>query len=707
MNAKWKKALSALIVMLLLSPAVGALSAHAARDTIRIGFFTSENYGFVGADGDLRGYDVQLSKAIGMYAGFDAEMIGYDNVPEMEQALRDGEVDALIDFLHNARREQEFIFTECAILEEQVSVYTLNDPDAPTADSIDDMSVLRVGHVSEAGFLDDFMEYCEEMGISPQLMDFHNEAAMLSAMDRGETDACLTGSAVPVGYRVLLSLPPLSSYMMLRAEDGALRSRIDTAITQLKTDDPDYIANLYYTYVASHDTEMSPLTSQERDFLEQHPEISVALVRGAEPFTVEKADGELGGIIPDYYKALGKRLGVAFRFILYDKNQDAVDAVASGEADILGQYYGDIILAEKDDLYDTMEYDATECARLTRSGFGGHVQTIAATTRTAYLLAAQLDPDVRLETFPNLEACYQALMKGKVDAMIGSMTGISWLINQHTMRGVNLSILPNVTLGVRGAVSRENTELMFVLNKAISVSGNDMNEAILENAVSGETDLRTALENLPMGFTIGAVAFLTILVLTLIVMLVLLVRSGRERVALLNREVNVDGLTGAGSRRNGTEMLVRELALFRRYGDGPLVAMFDVDHFKEKNDTYGHEYGDYVLKRVVEILRETLRQSDAIIRWGGDEFILVCPKTHGKGADHILEKVISAINSADFRMNGTGEQITVSVGASYFQHGDVDIVSILRRCDSALYQAKKARNTYSIFARETHSNDKG
>ena len=685
---------------------VGSLPGYAERDTVRIGFFNSEKYGYIGADGELHGYDIHLSKTIGMYAGFNAEMVGYDSVSDMEKALSNGDVDVLIDFLRTEKREQEFIFTNNPILEEQVSLYTRNAPDAPTADDVAETEALRVGYVSDSGFLDYFMEICAESGIVPQLMAFHDESAMHSAMEQGQTDACLTGSAVPVGYRVLMSSPPLSAYMMLRAEDGSLRSRIDSAISQLKTDDPDYIPNLYYMYVASRNTEMSPLTSQEREYLAQHPVLSVAVVRGAEPFTVEKGDGSLGGVIPDYYKALGERLDVTFRFIAYDKTQDAIDAVADGEADILGHYYGNIILAERDDLYDTMEYGSTECARLTRIGFNDLVETVAVTNRTAYLLAEQLDPGIQLKTYSNSEDCYQALTHDEVDAMIGSMTGISWLINQHTMRAVNLSILPNVTLGIRGAVSRENPTLLFILNKAIAVSGSAMNVAIIENAVNGKTDLRTALENLPLGFTITVVAVLTLLVILLIVTLVLLARNSRERVALLNREMNMDSLTGAGSRRYGTELLTRELLLFRRYGDGPLFAMFDVDHFKEKNNTFGHEYGDYVLKKVVEVLRGTLRQSDAIIRWGGDEFILVCPRIRGNGADRILEKVVRAVNSTDFLMDGNGEQITISVGASLFQTEDEDINAVLRRCDSALYEAKKSRNTYCVFSRGMDSGSK-
>lgn len=342
---------ASIVVFCFLFPSVKA-SAAAERDTIRIGFFTSEKYGYVGADGNLRGYDIQLSKTIGMYGGFDTEMLAYDNVTEMEDALRAGDVDALIDFLRTEKREQEFIFTNSPILEEQVSLYTYNSSDALTADRLTETEALRVGHVSDSGFLDYFTDYCTESGINLQLVGFYSESDMHSAMERGETDACVTGSAVPAGYRVLVSTPPINSYMMFRAGDTSLRSRFDMAISRLKTDEPDYMLNLYQRYVASHDTEMTPLSAQEREYLSKHNDLTVAVVRGAEPFTVEKDDGSLGGVIPDYYREIGERLGVTFRFVAYDKTQDAIEAVKNKEADILGHYYGDIIIAERDETGD-------------------------------------------------------------------------------------------------------------------------------------------------------------------------------------------------------------------------------------------------------------------------------------------------------------------------------------------------------------------
>ena len=529
------------------------------------------------------------------------------------------------------------------------------------------------------------------------MVSFGSDADMQSAMVQGETDACLTGSAVPAGYRALVSLPLLSSYMMLRAEDTALASRIDSAIRLLKTDDPHYISNLYRFYVASRNTEMTPLTAEARSYLAENPELSVAVVRDTEPFVHQEEDGTTGGIIPDYYAALSAQLHVSFRFVTYDTMEEAIAAVAGGETDILGSYCGDIIIADRENLYDTMEYGSGDCARISKSSSGGPIQTAAVVSHSGTLLKEQLDPEIRLISYPNAEACYQAVMRGETDAMIGFMSSITWLVNRHSMRSLSLSVLPNVTLGIRGAVSSDNQTLLFLLNKAIAVSGNAMSEAILQNAVNTKTDLRTALERLPSGIVIAIVAVLTTLVLLLIITLILLILSTRARMALLRREMNIDGLTGAGSRRYGKELLKRELQLFNRFWDGPLIAMFDIDHFKQKNDNYGHEYGDFVLKKVVSVLSGTLRQSDSIIRWGGDEFILIFPRIQREDADHVLSKVLEAINRSDYQMDGKGERITISIGASFFRPGEEDISPALRRCDAALYEAKEIRNTYRIY----------
>lgn len=302
-----------------------------------------------------------------------------------------------------------------------------------------------------------------------------------------------------------------------------------------------------------------------------------------------------------------------------------------------------------------------------------------------------------METYPNFESCYKAMIEGKADAAIGSTTAATYVLNQHTSRGVNQAVMPNIVLAIRGAVSRDNRTLLFALNKAIAVSQPALDQAVIANVVNSNGGIINTLEKLPLSFIIIMTLILLALVISLIIAIFLLVRSNKARVTVLNREIEVDSLTGAGSRRYGALLMNRELSVVQRDSSGPMLAMLDIDYFKAKNDIYGHEYGDHVLKRLVEVLKETLRESDDIIRWGGDEFLLICPHIDAEAADAILKRAVEAVSDADFLLDGKGDKITISVGASFFRKGETDVETALRRCDTALYKAKTVRNTYRII----------
>ena len=193
------------------------------------------------------------------------------------------------------------------------------------------------------------------------------------------------------------------------------------------------------------------------------------------------------------------------------------------------------------------------------------------------------------------------------------------------------------------------------------------------------------------------IAIIAVLIVTLFVQMLRDKRKLQREADSLEERVNWDELTHANTRQFGADELDHVFGNYRNGLASPAIMLLDVDNFKGVNDTYGHDAGDLVLKRIIKTVYANCRASDKIIRWGGDEFILVFPRIRGNGAARVLEKVILAINSADFLMDGKGEQITVSVGASFFLPGDEDISTVLRRCDSALYQAKDIRNNYCIF----------
>jgi diguanylate cyclase (GGDEF)-like protein len=154
-----------------------------------------------------------------------------------------------------------------------------------------------------------------------------------------------------------------------------------------------------------------------------------------------------------------------------------------------------------------------------------------------------------------------------------------------------------------------------------------------------------------------------------------------------------DQLTGIANRRRTTAELVQAVLSARREGHPVSIAVFDVDHFKRVNDTYGHQAGDEVLKRVAKTAAETIRVTDMVGRFGGEEFVIVLPNTTAQTAMSVIERVRIAIETG-----GRNPGVTVSIGIAELAAGETG-ESLLKRADQALYVAKReGRNTLRLAA---------
>jgi diguanylate cyclase (GGDEF)-like protein len=159
-----------------------------------------------------------------------------------------------------------------------------------------------------------------------------------------------------------------------------------------------------------------------------------------------------------------------------------------------------------------------------------------------------------------------------------------------------------------------------------------------------------------------------------------------------------DFLTGALNRRSFLEMSQRELLRATQDGQSMLLLIFDIDHFKEFNDTYGHLAGDDMLCGIVATCRLYLRKVDLLERWGGDEFVILLPNTDQAGGLFVAEKLRRAVAELSLPSgNASGQAyITISVGCALWLPGE-EREAVLRRADHALYQAKeRGRNCVVI-----------
>lgn len=148
-----------------------------------------------------------------------------------------------------------------------------------------------------------------------------------------------------------------------------------------------------------------------------------------------------------------------------------------------------------------------------------------------------------------------------------------------------------------------------------------------------------------------------------------------------------DPLTQLWNRQALNENLEKEFNSWQRYKRPLSIVLWDLDHFKSINDTYGHAAGDKVLKTVAQLFLSLTRATDSIARYGGEEFMGIFPETGLEEAELLANKIREHIRESKFHYEGDSVQVTVSAGIAQFGHEDT-IKDVLKRADEALYRAK-------------------
>jgi len=169
--------------------------------------------------------------------------------------------------------------------------------------------------------------------------------------------------------------------------------------------------------------------------------------------------------------------------------------------------------------------------------------------------------------------------------------------------------------------------------------------------------------------------------------------KANAQMATLNAELkklaNTDTLTGLANRRHVFERLNELWSLAERHGQPVACIMLDVDHFKRVNDTHGHATGDEVLKVVARIIAKQVRRYDVCGRFGGEEFIIICPQTTREGAGILGERVRQAVEAQPVSVNGASVAVRISAGVAARRPESATPDGMIAEADAMLYQAKQ------------------
>ena len=152
----------------------------------------------------------------------------------------------------------------------------------------------------------------------------------------------------------------------------------------------------------------------------------------------------------------------------------------------------------------------------------------------------------------------------------------------------------------------------------------------------------------------------------------------------------LDGLTGLYNRRQFEIGLEQEHNRTKRHPADFSLAILDIDFFKKVNDNYGHQYGDYVLKTVADLMKQSFRKTDLLYRYGGEELVMIMPETNIEGAVIPVQRLRSMVENYDFEYNGVKSKVTVSIGLTMNYPDFLTAADLLKSADEALYRAKES-----------------
>lgn len=434
------------------------------------------------------------------------------------------------------------------------------------------------------------------------------------------------------------------------------------------------------------------LTPTEQAYVRNLPPVTLCVDPDWPPFERINAQGVYEGIAADLLKLVSARSGVRFTLVPTADWDDSIAASKDGRCTMLG------FLNQTQDRQEWLVFttplfsDANVFITREEHFFIadpadlGH-ETIVFPSGTA------MEERVRRE-YPNLEILHCAseieamhmVSERKADMTLRSLIVAAYTIKKEGL--FNLKIagkLPDYANLLRSGVARDRPELRDILDKAIRTITPAEREQIVNHHVS--INVQTATDY-------GLVAKIVVLFTLALAVGVAWNMRQKKLYAELELRSQTDTLTQLPNRPRIDALLRQEVERAARYSRPFAIILFDIDHFKVVNDVHGHLMGDKVLIRLARTAREALRGSDIVGRWGGEEFLVLCPETGAQEAALLANRLRAAIAAQVYE---TGSVVTISAGVTAYVAGD-SVDALLSRSDTALYRAKdEGRNQVALL----------
>ncbi len=429
------------------------------------------------------------------------------------------------------------------------------------------------------------------------------------------------------------------------------------------------------------------LTPQESEFIRSRLFHCIVSPTWA-PFNMLK-EGEIQGIGIDFWRLVKKKLNLQSNCRVVETWTQVIEEIKNKNYDIVPAT-AKTSDKEKYALF-SKPYASYPVVIATRNNIGfinsmeqlkGKKIVVGKNYSVANMLKMKY-PDFDIVEVKDIQTALELVSRGKAFAAIDNLPVIAYNINELNLANVKISGNAPFKFDVRFMIRKDYPLLVEAINKAIDSITPQEKEEIFKKWVHVVYQNGYRPKEL---LTIASIVIGLVLILIAIIIYQYFEIKKRKRFEdQLIKTATIDSLTGLFNRKHIDYMLQKEVEEAKRYSNPLSVIFCDIDHFKDINDRYGHKVGDMVLEHLARIMKQHIRISDIIGRWGGEEFLIILPNTPLNEALTVAKKLQEEIRKYRFPKVG---KITCSFGITEFKHND-SIYRLMIRVDQALYDAKR------------------
>jgi polar amino acid transport system substrate-binding protein len=632
-------------------------------------------------NGLAKGYSVDFIKLIADKLGIKIEFVS-GSFDYLENEFKNGNIDLLNSAMKLKYREKFAVFSD-AYVQLKFSLITANQDKIK---SINDLKGKKLAVVK-----DSIPYYYIKKNLKDVVFkEFSNKIEALEAVAFGVADAIIcdyfTANYI-IKQDMLSNLKFVSKvdlykdqslYFMIQKENTILKDIINKAMKSV-SDDELLDIKTRWLEKSSLEKKVLKLSEEEKQYIKNKKEIKVCIDPDWMPLEANE-NGLHVGISSDYMKIVAKTTNLKVKLVQTKSWIESIEFAKKRKCDIFSlamstperrEYMNftkpylhiPLVLVTTNDklFYDDVSALKDRKIGIVRGYAYGEI------LRVRY-------PNMHLVDVENISEGLEKVEKGELFGFIGTLATVGWRIQKDYLGSLKIVGKFDESWDLGMGVRNDDIHLLHILDKVISSISREKHQEIINKWIS--VNYQQTKKGIPK----------EVLYIFAFIVLFILYRQYelKKHNSQLEKLSVTDKLTGIYNRLKLDEMLMHKKNVYDRYKRVFSVIMFDIDDFKKVNDNYGHQVGDDVLKKISSIAELNKRKSDILGRWGGEEFLIICPDTNLQGALALAEKIREEIEKYDFGI----KTLTASFGVSEYSEND-SIEKLIKRADDALYKAKK------------------